>query len=120
MAFWGLAFKPGTDDMREAPSLVMIDELLKAGCRIKGHDPISMTECKRRIGDSITYCHDIYEAADGADAVFLVTEWNEFRVPEWERVKKHLVTPVIFDGRNLYDREELRKAGFVYYGVGLK
>ena len=120
VAFWGLAFKPGTDDMREAPSLVMIDELLKAGCKIKGHDPISMTECKRRIGDVITYCHDIYEAADGADAVFLVTEWNEFRVPEWERVKKHLVSPVIFDGRNLYDREELRKAGFIYYGVGLK
>lgn len=119
VAFWGLSFKPGTDDMREAPSLVMIDELLKAGCRIKVHDPISMTECKRRLGDAVIYCHDIYEAADGADAVFMVTEWNEFRLPEWERVKKHLVNPVIFDGRNLYDRDELRKAGFTYYGIGL-
>lgn len=119
VAFWGLAFKPGTDDMREAPSLVMIEELLKMGCRVRAYDPISMEECRRRIGERIVYCHDIYEAADGADALFLVTEWNEFRFPEWDRVKKYLRYPVVFDGRNLFDKEEVRREGFAYYGVGL-
>ncbi len=119
VAFWGLAFKPGTDDMREAPSLVMIEELLGMGCKVRAYDPISMAECRRRIGDRIAYCHDIYEAVDGADVLFLVTEWTEFRFPEWERVKHYLSFPVLFDGRNLYDRDELRKEGFEYYGVGL-
>ena len=119
VAFWGLAFKPGTDDMREAPSLVMIEELLGMGCKVRAYDPISMAECRRRIGDRIAYCHDIYEAVDGADVLFLVTEWTEFRFPEWERVKHYLSFPVLFDGRNLYDRDELRKEGFEYYGVGI-
>lgn len=119
VAFWGLAFKPGTDDMREAPSLVMIEELLKAGCKVKAHDPISMTECRRRIGDSITYCDNMYETIQGADVLFLVTEWTEFRIPDWARVKASLRYPVLFDGRNLYDAEEVRKAGFEYHGVGI-
>lgn len=120
VAFWGLAFKPGTDDMREAPSLVMIEKLLQAGCKIRAHDPVSMDECKRRIGDSITYCSDIYETIQGADVLFLITEWTEFRFPDWTKVKKDLKHPVLFDGRNLYDRKEVEDAGIEYHGVGIR
>ena len=119
VAFWGLAFKPNTDDMREAPSLILIKKLLQEGCKVKAYDPISMDECKRRIGDSITYCKDIYETVAGADVLFLVTEWTEFRNPRWEQVKQSLKYPIVFDGRNLYDRKQLTESGFEYHGVGI-
>ncbi|MCM1041255.1 MAG: UDP-glucose/GDP-mannose dehydrogenase family protein [Bacteroides sp.] len=119
VALWGLAFKPNTDDMREAPSLVLIDRLLKEGCKVRAYDPISMDECRRRIGDSITYCKDIYETIEGADVLFLVTEWTEFRNPDWDKVKNTLKYPVLFDGRNLYDKEHLKNSGFEYHGVGI-
>lgn len=119
VAFWGLAFKPGTDDMREAPSLVMIDALAGAGCNVRAYDPISMDECRRRIGGKITYCKDMYDAIEGADVVFLVTEWTDFRFPDWDKVKSMLRYPVIFDGRNLYDPAEVRAHGLEYYGVGI-
>ncbi|MCH5244390.1 MAG: UDP-glucose/GDP-mannose dehydrogenase family protein [Lentimicrobiaceae bacterium] len=119
VAFWGLAFKPNTDDMREAPSLILIEKLLQEGCKVKAYDPISMDECKRRIGDSITYCKDIYETVAGADVLFLVTEWTEFRNPRWEQVKQSLKYPIVFDGRNLYDRKQLTESGFEYHGVGI-
>lgn len=119
VGLWGLAFKPGTDDMREAPSLVMIDEFIKAGCKVKAYDPVAMDECRRRIGDSITYCDDIYRAAADTDALFLVTEWTEFRSPDWRRVGDTMRTRVLFDGRNLYERRDVEQAGFAYFGVGL-
>ncbi|MDE5704060.1 MAG: nucleotide sugar dehydrogenase, partial [Bacteroidales bacterium] len=119
VGFWGLAFKPRTDDMREAPSLVMIDALLKAGCRVKAYDPVAMEECRRRIGDSIIYCDDIYQAATDVDALFLVTEWTEFRSPDWRKVGGLMRTRVLLDGRNLYVRKEAEQAGFAYFGVGL-
>ncbi len=119
VGFWGLAFKPGTDDMREAPSLVMIDEFVRAGCRVKAYDPVAMDECRRRIGDGIVYCDDIYEVVEEADALFLVTEWTEFRSPDWRKVGGAMRTRVLFDGRNLYDRKEAEAAGFAYFGIGL-
>lgn len=119
VAFWGLAFKPDTDDMREAPSLTLIGKLLDSGCKVRAYDPVAMDECKRRIGDSITYCEDIYQTVEGADVLFLVTEWSAFRTPDWEKVRKSLKHPVLFDGRNCYDKAELEKAGFEYHGVGI-
>lgn len=119
VAFWGLAFKPDTDDMREAPSLTLIGKLLDSGCKVRAYDPVAMDECKRRIGDSIIYCEDIYQAVEGADVLFLVTEWSAFRTPDWEKVRKSLKHPVLFDGRNCYDKAELEKAGFEYHGVGI-
>lgn len=118
IALWGLSFKPETDDMREAPALVIIDLLLKAGCKINAFDPIAMEESKRRVGDIITYCKDKYEALLDADALLLLTEWKEFRVPSWNVMKKMMKTPIIFDGRNIYDREEVENEGFVYKGIG--
>jgi UDPglucose 6-dehydrogenase len=118
IALWGLAFKPETDDMREAPSLVLIDFLLKAGCKVKVYDPIAMEECNRRIGDSVTYCSDMYEAAFDADALLVVTEWKEFRVPSWSVLLKTMNQAVILDGRNIYDRQELIEMGFHYYRIG--
>jgi len=118
IAIWGLAFKPETDDMREAPSLILIDRLLKAGCNVKVYDPIAMTETKRRIGQTIEYSNDIYDAVLGADALLLVTEWKEFRLPSWAAVRKLMNRPVIFDGRNIYQVEELNEAGFEYYCIG--
>lgn len=119
VGFWGLAFKPGTDDMREAPSLVMIEALLKAGCQIKAYDPVSMEECKRRIGDSIQYCNDMYEVVQDLDALFLVTEWTEFRSPDWKKVGGMMREKVLLDGRNIYNRQEVEKAGFAYFAVGV-
>ncbi len=119
VGLWGLAFKPGTDDMREAPSLVMIDAFLQAGCTVKAYDPVAMDECRRRIGDRITYCDDIYRAAADTDALFLVTEWTEFRSPDWRRVGDTMRTRVLFDGRNLYERRDVEQAGFAYFGIGL-
>lgn len=119
IALWGLSFKPHTDDMREAPSLVIIDKLLTAGCEIYAYDPVAMREAKRIVGDSIRYAGDIYEASENADAVLLVTEWTAFRLPDWDVVKKTMRTPVIFDGRNIYDGNELREKGFDYFGLGV-
>lgn len=114
IAVWGLAFKPETDDMREAPSLVVIDKLLAAGCSVKVYDPIAMDECRRRIGNSVMYTDNMYDAAEGADAILLITEWKEFRMPSWSRVRQIMKTPVIIDGRNIYDKNEMSENGFVY------
>lgn len=118
IAMWGLSFKPETDDMREAPALVLIDLLLGAGCDVKVYDPIAMEECKRRIGESVTYCADKYEAAIDADALLMVTEWKEFRVPSWDVLRKTMRGNVVIDGRNIYDKKELEGKGFVYYRIG--
>jgi UDPglucose 6-dehydrogenase len=104
--------------MREAPSLVLIDLLLKACCKVKVYDPIAMAECNRRIGDSVTYCSDMYDAALDADALLVVTEWKEFRVPSWGVLLKTMNQAVILDGRNIYDRQELIEMGFHYYRIG--
>ena len=118
VALWGLAFKPGTDDMREAPALVLIGKLLEAGCRVKVYDPVAMDECRRRIGDRVEYSRDMYDAAAGADALMLVTEWKEFRVPSYAVLAGVMKEKVIVDGRNIYDREEVEDAGFAYYKIG--
>ena len=114
----GLAFKPETDDMREAPALVTIDRLKNEGADVRVFDPIAMDECKRRIGDSVTYCCNLYDACDGADAMLLMTEWRQFRSPSWNVVKKVMKGNVIVDGRNIYCREELEEMGFVYTTIG--
>lgn len=118
IALWGLSFKPETDDMREAPSLVIIDEILKAGGNVKAYDPIAINESKRRIGDKIEYASDIYDATLDADALIVVTEWKEFRLPNWSVLKKTMNTPVVLDGRNIYDKTVLEDFGFDYYGIG--
>ncbi|MDR0791712.1 MAG: UDP-glucose/GDP-mannose dehydrogenase family protein [Chitinophagaceae bacterium] len=118
IAIWGLSFKPNTDDMREAPSLVIIDALLNANAKVKVFDPVAMEEAKHTLGEKVIWCNDIYEAASGADAIALLTEWNEFRLPDWEKIKSIANGHVIFDGRNIYDDVQLQKAGFVYYGIG--
>ena len=115
---WGLAYKPETDDMREAPALVVIDQLLEAGAQVKAFDPVAMSECRRRIGDTITYCKDMYEAAEGTDAVILVTEWKVFRMPAWSVIRKVMRRPLILDGRNIYDKNELHDEGFRYIAIG--
>lgn len=118
IALWGLAFKPGTDDMREAPALVLTEKLRKAGCVVRAYDPAAMGESKRRIGDTIFYACDMYDALLDADALMLVTEWKEFRLPAWGVVKKTMKQPVILDGRNIYDAKELQDLGFVYRCIG--
>jgi UDPglucose 6-dehydrogenase len=118
VALWGLAFKPETDDMREAPSLVLINLLLKAGATIRVYDPVAIDECRRRIGDSVTYANDMYDAADGADALMLVTEWKEFRMPNMDTLKNKMQGRLILDGRNILDADELRQAGFEYHCIG--
>ncbi len=118
IAIWGLAFKPETDDMREAPSLVIIDLLLKAGCKVRVYDPVAMNECKRIIGDTVTYCENMYETTVDADALMLLTEWKEFRLPSWELLKKSMKQTVLFDGRNIYSKEELKKEEVEYYCIG--
>ena len=118
IALWGLSFKPETDDMREAPSLVLIEEILNNGATIKAYDPIAIDECKRRIGDSIEYATDMYDATLDADALIVVTEWNEFRLPSWNILKRTMKTPVVLDGRNIFDRAVIVNSGFVYYGIG--
>lgn len=106
IALWGLAFKPETDDMREAPALVLIDKLLKAGCQIRAYDPAAMQECKRRIGDSVYYACDMYDAVLDADALMLVTEWKEFRLPSWAVIRKTMAQQIVLDGRNIYDKKK--------------
>lgn len=119
-AIWGLSFKPNTDDMREAPSIVIIDQLLAAGAQVKAYDPIAMKEAKEHyIGDKITYCDDAYEACVDADALLLVTEWSEFRIPSWNVLGKLLKNKLVFDGRNIYDPVYLNELGFTHYGIGM-
>ena len=118
IAMWGLAFKPETDDMREAPALILIDKILRAGGKIKVYDPIAMDECRRRVGDKVEYARSIYEAAIDADALLIVTEWKEFRVPDWIQIKKTMSNPLILDGRNIYDIDELQENGFEYHCIG--
>lgn len=118
IAMWGLAFKPETDDMREATSLVTIGLLLEAGCTVRVYDPVAMNECRRRIGDKVFYAKDMYDAVLDADALLMLTEWKQFRLPSWGVVAKSMKTPLIIDGRNIYDAEELRQNGFEYYCIG--
>ncbi|MCI5875787.1 MAG: UDP-glucose/GDP-mannose dehydrogenase family protein [Prevotella sp.] len=118
VALWGLAFKPETDDMRESTALVVIQRLLDAGCKIRVYDPVAMDECRRRIGDAVTYTHDMYDAANGADALMLLTEWKEFRLPNWDIVGKIMNRRIVLDGRNIYDPAELVAAGFIYHCIG--
>ncbi len=119
LAIWGLSFKPGTDDMREAPSLILIEDMLEAGVEVTAYDPVSMHEAKELyLGDTITYAKDMYEAVIGADALALVTEWNEFRIPNYKVLSRLMNDKVLFDGRNIFEPEEVREYGFVYYGIG--
>ena len=120
VAVWGLAFKPETDDMREAPALVVIEKLLEAGATVKAFDPVAMAECKRRIGDTVTYWKDMYEAVIDADAVALLTEWKQFRMPSWAIIHKAMNNYIVVDGRNIYDSEELQELGFIYSRIGQK
>lgn len=118
IALWGLAFKPETDDLSEAPALVVIDKLLTAGAEIKVYDPVAMAECKRKIGEKVTYCKDMYDAVFDADALAVLTEWKEFRVPSWSVMRKVMKHPVLIDGRNIYDKQEAIAEGFDYSGIG--
>ena len=118
IAIWGLAFKPETDDMREAPSLVVIRRLLEAGSEVVAYDPVAMDESRRRLGDSIRYAKDIYDAVVEADALLLLTEWKEFRMPSWLAVKKLMAHPLVIDGRNIYDPQEMQEYGFEYHCIG--
>ncbi len=119
IALWGLAFKPGTDDMREAPSLVLVSQLRDAGAEVVAYDPVAMDEARRRLGDAVSYASDAYGAVLDADALVLLTEWKEFRLPNWEVVRRAMRGNVVVDGRNIFDRNELRTLGFDYYGIGV-
>lgn len=118
IAVWGLAFKPDTDDMRESTALVVIDKLLEAGATVKVYDPAAMDECKRRVGDAVVYSKDMYDTVSDADAVLLITEWKQFRMPDWIKMKKIMKRPIVIDGRNIYNVNELLDAGFVYSCIG--
>ena len=118
VALWGLSFKPETDDMREAPSLVVIERLLEAGVAVKAYDPVAMPVCQRMLGDRVQCCKDMYEAVADADALLLLTEWKEFRMPSFAVLGRLMRARVIFDGRNIYDPEEVYEAGFTYYKIG--
>lgn len=118
IALWGLSFKPETDDMREATSLVTIKLLQEAGCQIRVYDPVAMNECKRRVGDSLYYAKDMYDAVLNADALLMLTEWKLFRLPSWGVVKKSMKEPLVIDGRNIYDANELKTNGFQYFCIG--
>jgi len=119
IAIWGLAFKPRTDDIREAPSLVLISQLLQAGAKVQAYDPVAMPNVKAVFGEKVQFLEKQYDALSGADALAIVTEWGDFRVPNFELMKQKLKQPVIFDGRNLYEAEQVRKLGFYYSGIGL-
>lgn len=118
IALWGLAFKPETDDMREATSLVMIDLLTKAGAKVKVYDPVAMDECRRRVGDKVMYAEDMYDAIIDVDALLLLTEWKQFRLPSWKVLQRVMKSPLILDGRNIYDAKELSDLGFQYECIG--
>lgn len=118
VTLWGLAFKPETDDMRESTALVMIHLLSEAGCQIRVYDPIAMDECKRRVGDVVTYCRDMYDAVEGSEALLLLTEWKQFRLPDWQKVKDRMKRPLMIDGRNIFDAQEMTDMGFDYHCIG--
>ncbi len=118
IALWGLSFKPETDDMRESTALVMVHLLLEAGCTVRVYDPVAMDECRRRIGDTVTYCNDMYDAVLNADALLLLTEWKEFRLPTWGVIKKAMSHPIVIDVRNIFDADELKEDGFEYHCIG--
>jgi UDPglucose 6-dehydrogenase len=119
-ALWGLSFKPKTDDMREAPSLVIIEKLLAEGASVVAYDPVAMHEAQRMIGDTISYSLDMYDSLNGADALLIVTEWPEFRVPDFEEIAKRLNEKTLFDGRNIFDTQDMKKLGYSYYCIGIK
>ena len=118
IALWGLAFKPETDDMREAPALVVIEKLLEAGASVKVYDPVAMDECRRRIGDRVVYCKDMYDVVIAADALAVLTEWKEFRIPSWSVIKRVMKQSVLVDGRNIYSKDEVIAEGFEYAAIG--
>ena len=118
VALWGLSFKPETDDMRESTALVVIDKLLSHGVHVRAYDPVAMNECRRRLGDQVVYCRDMYDAVLNADALLLLTEWKEFRLPSWEVIHKAMKRPLVIDGRNIFDMEELLECGFEYHCIG--
>lgn len=118
IALWGLAFKPETDDMREAPALVVIEKLLEAGASVKVYDPVAMDECRRRIGDRVVYCKDMYDVVIDADALAVLTEWKEFRIPSWSVIKRVMKQPILVDGRNIYSKDEVIAEGFEYAAIG--
>jgi UDPglucose 6-dehydrogenase len=120
IALWGLAFKPNTDDMREAASRVLMESLWKAGAKVRAYDPVAMPECERIYGkrDDLVLCKTSPDVLKGADALAIITEWREFRSPDFDAIKTALRAPVIFDGRNIYDPEQMRRAGFSYYAIG--
>jgi UDPglucose 6-dehydrogenase len=120
IALWGLSFKPNTDDMREAPSLVIIEKILAAGGKVKAFDPVSTHEAERILGNSITFCNDPYDAIVDADTLMIITEWSEFKLPDFDKIANELKTKVIFDGRNIYDHKELAELGFDYFCIGLR
>ena len=115
-AIWGLSYKPGTDDMREAPSLTLISQLLEAGCTVKAYDPAAMDEARHRLGDSIEYAEDIYDTVRDADVLFHVTEWKEYRMPDWDKIRRLMKTPLLIDGRGVFDKTELQ--GITYLRIG--
>lgn len=118
VAVWGLAFKPNTDDIREAPALILIEALIAAGATVKVYDPEAMKEARKTLKDKVQWAEDVYDSVQGADAIALVTEWNAFRLPNWQQIKNLMRAAVVFDGRNIYDDVQLTKAGFIYYGIG--
>ena len=118
VAVWGLAFKPRTDDLREAPALAVIEELLARGAAVRAYDPKAVSAARRVLGDRVTFCQRSYEAVEGADALVVATEWNEFREPDFARVKALMRQPAVFDGRNIYNPQVLREMGFHYQGIG--
>ncbi len=118
IAIWGLAFKPETDDMREATSLVTIGRLLDAGCLVKVFDPVAMAECRRRVGNAVEYAGDMYDAVVDADALLLLTEWKQFRLPSWKVITRSMATPVVIDGRNIYDPDDMQRLGIEYHCIG--
>jgi UDPglucose 6-dehydrogenase len=118
VAVWGVSFKPRTDDIREAPAVVLIEQLLEAGVSVRAHDPEALDNLQARFGDRVAYFSSVYPTLDGADALAICTEWNEFRSPDFEEMRKRMNRPIIFDGRNLYSLQTMRKQGFEYYGIG--
>jgi len=118
LGFWGIAFKPKTDDIREAPSLTLMQKAIDAGATVKAHDPVAADNCKKEMGDKVQVVDTMYEAIQGADAVVISTDWDEFKQPDFDKVRSSLKQPVVFDGRNLYRLEQMAREGFVYYSVG--
>jgi UDPglucose 6-dehydrogenase len=120
IAMWGLSFKPNTDDMREAPSLTLIKSIIEAGGIVQAYDPVAMNEARHMLGDTIKYCNNEYKALENADALLIVTEWIDFRSPDFDKIKATLNNPIVFDGRNIFDTTEMNDMGFEYYGIGTK